>query len=95
MSFLYRNPSLGPDEHTDKEVDVVDTNKVTVLSIAYQGEYNYKQYNNALSKLYTALASQSNWVQVGEPRAFNYNSPFVLNKWGEIQIPVAHRAASQ
>jgi hypothetical protein len=84
MSFLYRNKELGPVGPTENYVYVNDSEPVTVLSFAFEGEYTFFNYNRGLKKLYRALASQNKWVQVGEPRAFNYNSPFVWSKWGEI-----------
>ena len=84
MSFLYRTPSLGPAGPAENDVNVVDTKEVTVIAIAFEGDYGNQNYNKGLKQLYAALASQTKWVQAGEPRAFNYNSPFVSNKWGEV-----------
>ena len=84
MSFLYRTPELGPVGPAENDVNVKDTKPITVLTIAFEGEYNYQQYNQGLKELFSALSSQSKWIQAGEPRAFNYNSPFVWSKWGEI-----------
>jgi hypothetical protein len=95
MSFDYRTTQLGPVGPAENDVNVVDTKDVTVISIAFSGEYGNQSYNKGLKQLYSALASQTKWVQIGEPRAFNYNSPFVWNKWGEVQIPVALSTTSQ
>jgi hypothetical protein len=41
MSFLYRTPELGPVGPAENDVNVNDTKPITVLSIAFEGEYNY------------------------------------------------------
>ena len=62
MSFLYRNQELGPVGPTENYVQVNDSEPVTVLSFAIEGEYTIQNYNKGLKKLYRALASQNKWV---------------------------------
>ena len=62
MSFLYRNKELGPVGPTENYVYVNDSEPVTVLSFAFEGEYTFFNYNRGLKKLYRALASQNKWV---------------------------------
>ena len=40
MSFLYRTPELGPVGPAENDVNVNDTKPITVLSIAFEGDYS-------------------------------------------------------
>ena len=88
MSFLYRTPDLGRVGSFEDDVRVVDTKEITVISIGFKGDYTYQAYNDNLKYLYKALKTQEKWVLAGEPRVFNYNSPMVDMKWGEVQLPI-------
>ena len=94
MSFLYRTPNLGPTGDAGDDVVVVDRPEVTVLSLGLEGEFSFKLLNQGVDRLRNILKTQTNWVAVGEPRFFGYNSPMVKNKWAEVQIPIARVAST-
>lgn len=89
MSFLYRHPELGPVGR-DRTVQVVDTPALTVVAIAYQGDYGVPMVRRHLQSLEGWLASQDQWEPCGEPRALFYNGPEAKKKdqWAEVQLPV-------
>jgi hypothetical protein len=92
MSFLYRNPELGPTGPAEGGVNVVDSEIVTVISVGVEGVMSIDLVQKGVEILNKALASQSTWVVAGDARAFGYNDPFVSYKWNEVQLPIKLRA---
>lgn len=97
MSFLYRTDDLGPTGRDKGDVEVVDVEPTTVVSIGFRGAYGLSRVRTELEALEQWLADQSEWVDAGEARVLYYNGPEARNrdKWGEVQIPVRHRAAGE
>ena len=90
MGFLYRTPELGPVGTTSSGVVVSDKSQITVLSLGVEGDSKNSLdiIGNAVDQLKALLATQTTWVQAGEPRSFGYNSPMHSTQWVEVQIPV-------
>lgn len=90
MGFLYKTAELGPVGTTPSGVVVSDKPQITVLSLGVQGDSSNSLdiVSNAVGKLKAILATQTTWVQAGEPRSFGYNSPMHSTQWLEVQIPV-------
>lgn len=90
MSFLYRTPDLGAPGRAERNVRVVDTQPLTVLSIGLRGPYSESRIREALEPLYDWLAANPEWKIAGPPRALYYNGPERRNpdKWSEAQIPI-------
>lgn len=89
MSFLYRTAELGPTGK-DRSVEVVDMPPITVVALAYQGNYGVPLVKVHLRTLELWLESQNEWERAGEPRSFFYNGPEARekNRWAEVQIPI-------
>jgi hypothetical protein len=89
MSFLYRTADLGPTGK-DGSIRVVDAEPITVISIGMRGAYGLASVEAGLAELERWLAGQDEWIEAGDPRALNYNGPYVAarDKWSEVQIPV-------
>ena len=86
MSFLYRNPALGPVGE-DGKIVVRDTAPVTVLSVGAKGGFDATE---AMDTLRTWLKGQKEWEVAGQPRMFVYNGPFIDPdaRWSEVQVPI-------
>lgn len=95
MSFLYRTTDLAPGgiDPKDTRILIEDIPPVTVVAIGVRGDYKLKRVKNGLSELRGWLSQQSEWEEVGEPRALFYNGPEVhsRDKWLEVQLPVRRR----
>ena len=91
MSFLYRNPALGPVGE-DGKIVVRDTKPMTVLSIGARGA---SDPSKELESLRTWLKGQTEWEVAGDPRMFVYNGPFIDPnwRWSEMQVPIRRRGA--
>ena len=89
MSFLYRTPDLGPTGISGAVV-VEDEQRVTVISIGFQGGYGVKQVTERVGLLKQHLENMANCELAGKPRALFYNGPEVRSakRWGEVQIPI-------
>ena len=96
MSFLYRRVEqgpVGPDE-TNENVEVVDIQPMTVVSIGFQGDYSFPRVRQQLKKVALWLEQHdAQWEQAGDPRSFYYNGPERRgrDRWGEVQIPIRLR----
>lgn len=90
MAFLYRTPELG-DTGEDGIVTVVDSEPQTFLSVGFRGSYSTPRFRLHLRELDAWLASQNEWVRIGDPRVLGYNGPMTPARlqWGEVQIPIA------
>ena len=88
MSFLYRTSDLGTTGNAGNNVVVVDREEVTVLSIGVKADFSFNLLNKSIDRLKKVLNSQTKWEIAGEPRFLVYNSPKVMAKWGEVQIPL-------
>ena len=88
MSFLYRTSNLGTTGNAGNNVVVVDREEVTVLSIGVKADFSFNLLNKSIDRLKKVLNSQTKWEIAGEPRFLVYNSPKVMAKWGEVQIPL-------
>lgn len=95
MSFLYREPDLGPTgiDARDERVLIEDIPPVTVVAIGLRGAYRMNRVSDAIEELRDWLAVQSEWAPAGEPRALFYNGPEQSTRrlWSEVQIPVRRR----
>jgi len=95
MSFLYRTPELGPEgmDSKDERILVEDIPPITVVAIGLRGPYKLDRVKTGIATLRDWLASQSEWEEVGEPRALFYNGPEMRSgdKWSEVQLPVRRR----
>jgi len=91
MSFLYRTADMGATG-ADGNVQVVDTEPVTMLSIGMNGPYRVAAVRLGLKRLREWLDGQNAWeaIEGADPRAMYYNDPSVPDqrKWLEVQIPV-------
>lgn len=90
MAFLYGDQSLGKPG-LDGQVEVLDVEPVTVVSVAVRGDYAPKTYDKAIDEILAFLtANKEQYRQAGPPRVLGYNSPFVPGflRMGEVQIPV-------
>jgi hypothetical protein len=91
MSFLYRNPALGP-VGDDGKIVVRDTKPMTVLSIGARGA---SDPTKELESLRAWLKGQTEWEVAGDPRMFVYNGPFIDPnwRWSEMQVPIRRRGS--
>ncbi|MBU6412964.1 MAG: heme-binding protein [Planctomycetes bacterium] len=98
MAFLYRTTDLGPTgtAKENERVEVVDVQPMTVISMGFKGVYSRGMVDTAVASLRSELAKHTEWEIAGEPRALYYNGPEMPNgrKWGEVQIPIKPRSAS-
>lgn len=95
MSFLYREPELGPTgvDERDSRVLIEDIPPTMVVAIGLRGAYRMQRVNDAIEELRDWLAGQSEWMPAGQPRALFYNGPEQSTRrlWSEVQIPVRRR----
>lgn len=89
MAFLYGDPDMG-QTGPDGNVEVVDAEPVTVVSIGLNGSRSETRIEQARDQLLNWLAESSQYEVVGPMRVLGYNSPFVPRdrKYWEVQIPV-------
>ncbi len=89
MSFLYRDPSQGP-EGTDNNITILDAAPMVVLAIGSRGGYSWNRTEMLIDKLNAWLAAHPAWVVDGDPRAMHYNGPDRpdADKWLEVQLPI-------
>ncbi|MEM1167340.1 MAG: heme-binding protein [Planctomycetota bacterium] len=96
MSFLYRNPELGPTgiDERDPRIEVIDTEPVIVLSIGYRGPYGLRLLDDEREALAAWLDETPDWEiddsATFSMRVLSYNGPYVPRRirWGELQVPV-------
>ncbi len=91
MSFLYRNPALGPTGAAERGVIVRDAEAVTVVSLGVSGQLDISDMQPALGTLRGWIASNGVWIESGPPRVLYYNDPMTNPKWSEVQLPVSPR----
>ena len=97
MAFLYgeRNwGTLGIDGN-DANVEVLEVEPVTVVSIGVRGRMTPAKVRDATTKLTDWLGQQgSAYEATGPVRRLGYNSPFVPanRQYFEVQIPVRRKA---
>lgn len=94
MAFYYQHKDTGKTGR-DGEVQVVDVEPVTVVSIGLKGSYRKANFRKAHKKLLAWLGdNRDRYVAAGPMRVLAYNSPFVpwWAKYSEVQIPI--RAAA-
>lgn len=89
MSFLYREPQLGP-AGSDGRVAVVDAPPMTVLAIGVRGSYGLGRMQTPMQELEDWLEANPQWQAAGDARALYYNGPDVrrADLWGELHVPV-------
>lgn len=89
MAFLYHTPEDGPTR-SDGRVEVVDTEPVTVVAIGIRGGRDFRDLEQAASKLDAWLGESAEWDRAGSVRRLGYNGPNVPidNRWWEVQIPI-------
>lgn len=89
MAFLYGAPDMG-QTGSDGNVEVVDAEPVTVVSIGLNGSRSETRIEQARDQLLNWLAESSQYEVAGPMRVLGYNSPFVSRdrKYWEVQIPV-------
>lgn len=89
MAFLYSDPDIG-QTGSDGNVEVVDAEPVTVVSIGLNGSRSETRIEQARDQLLNWLAESSQYEVAGPMRVLGYNSPFVPRdrKYWEVQIPV-------
>lgn len=92
VSFLYSSPEIVPQE-IQSNVEVTETEAMTVVSIGIQGAYSWESYQKNLQKLQNWLQQHPEYKVVGSPRRLFYHSPMTpeLLKYSEVQIPVEKR----
>jgi hypothetical protein len=89
MAFLYRTADLGPTGEAG-QVEVVDSEPMSVVSLGLRGAYTMQNYQQAMEKLEVWLAEHPQWEVAGEPRSLAYNGPNVRSyrRWSEMQVPI-------
>lgn len=89
MAFLYGEPDMGRIG-MDENVEVVDAQPVTVVSIGFNGRRSEAKIEQARDQLMTWLAEHSGYEVSGPMRVLGYNSPFVPRdrQYWEVQVPV-------
>jgi len=89
MSFLYREPDLGPTG-SDGRIRVHDTEPVVVLALGVRGDLDDATMGRRLDDLEAWIEARSDWERAGSPRTFGYNGPDMPRdrRWHEIQIPI-------
>jgi hypothetical protein len=108
VSFLYRTGDMGELGQAEENVRVVDAKPVTVLALGIRGSMDNDRIEREVGTLYAWLDAQGEtnpgpggeqlpgrWHADGAPRILGYNGPDVRrgDKWWEVQVPVAWRAA--
>ena len=97
MAFYYKDQSVGTAGRQDN-VEVIDVEAVTVVSIGLKGSYSDGNYLKAHTKLLTWLDENTDsYAPAGSPRILAYNSPFVpwFMKYSEVQIPIEKLVSSE
>lgn len=89
MAFLYRTPELNATGQ-EKNVQVVDAEPVTVVSIGMRGNYSMKLVRQGMEQIEAWLTANPEWKAAGSWRTLYYNGPAIRfwNKWAEVQLPV-------
>lgn len=89
MAFLYGEPEMG-QAGVDGNVEVVDSQPVTVVSIGLNGQRGDSVIEQARDQLMKWIAGQSEYEVAGSLRVLGYNSPFVPRdrQYWEVQVPV-------
>ncbi|MGB3404044.1 MAG: heme-binding protein [Microcoleaceae cyanobacterium] len=89
VSFLYSSPEIVPTQ-IQSNVEVTDTEAMTVVSIGIKGGYTWESYQQNLYKLQNWLQQHPEYKVVGSPRRLFYNSPMTPEtlKYSEVQIPI-------
>jgi effector-binding domain-containing protein len=89
VSFLYARPEIVPNS-IQADVNITDTEAMTVVSIGIQGAYTWESYQQNLQKLQNWLQQHPEYQVIGSPRRLFYHSPMTPEslKYSEVQIPV-------
>ena len=89
MAFLYGNTELGKTGSIGN-VDVVDTNPLTVVAIGVRGRRSEAALTRSHDYLLRFIDSHPAIEASGSPRVLGYNSPMVLqsDRFFEVQIPI-------
>ena len=89
MAFLYGDPGMG-QTGPDGNVEVVDAEPVTVISIGLNGPRSDTKIEQARDQLMSWITESSQYEVAGPMRVLGYNSPFVPRdrKYWEVQIPI-------
>lgn len=98
MSFLYRNPDLGPTGAAERNITVRDTEPMYVVAVGFQGTRNEAKLEAMRAELFKWLDGQGNgprWTPAGDTRLLGYNGPDKPSNqsWWEVQIPVVWKDA--
>lgn len=98
MSFLYRNPDLGPTGAAERNITVRDTEPMYVIAIGFQGTRTAARLESMRAELFKWLDGQGNgarWSPAGDTRLLGYNGPDKPSNmsWWEVQIPVVWKDA--
>ncbi len=95
MAFLYGEPEMG-QAGVDGNVEVVDAQPVTVVSIGFNGRRSDSKIEEARDQLTVWLAEHSGYEVSGPMRVLGYNSPFVPRdrQYWEVQLPVRAKSDS-
>lgn len=93
MAFLYHTTDDGPtgNDPANTNVEIIDTEPVTVLSIGARGRWaNQQGLNDLTARLNTWLAENPQWATTGTLRVLGYNGPSVpvSRQWFEVQLPI-------
>lgn len=93
MSFLYRDPTLGPTGTVENGVVVTDTEASTWLSVGVRGTVTKRRIAEFEAQMTEWLAGQTAWRATGERRWLGYNGPDVPREqsWWEVQMRVEKR----
>lgn len=89
MAFLYGNAEIG-ELGKNGEVNVVDVQPLTVVSIGVRGRRSQATVERAHQYLMRWIKANSDLEASGSPRVMGYNSPMVrqADSFFEVQVPV-------
>ena len=91
--YLAHDSALRSDLEPTRSVQILDAPSRMVAAIGVRGSYTRENFETALAKLQSWLATQPHLRPVGKPYAVYWNSPFVPGflKQSEVHIPVESR----
>jgi len=89
LHFVLEKPTMD-ELGEDGPVTVDDMPKMTVLSVAYQGELTAEAVRECEAKLQAELERRDDLEAAGDGRILGYNSPMLpeAKRYWEVQIPV-------
>lgn len=95
MAFLYHTTEDGPTG-MDGNVEIIDTEPVTVIAMGVQGGRSMGSLNDAIAALEQWMVEDGRFQRAGDTRTLGYNGPSTpsRNRWWEVQIPVSQREAA-